>query len=137
MNPKQVSNKLEAKSSLKGKKKMGCCGDKNHKVAATPKVIDTDCKCGTELTQLFKRASYALSWLGVEIDGELCEDCRNTAKFMDTQGCTWVENHIETVLNRIENNAKKLEAPFNRVIIRQFITTAIYKARKKVKAEES
>lgn len=80
---------------------------------------------GTELKLILKR-------LLIEPKGN-CK-CNQRAKEMDANGPDWCEEHIEEIIDWLEEEAKKrhMTLVFSRIVARRLIRMAITNARKKL-----
>lgn len=77
---------------------------------------------GSELARLLKR-------FGIE-ETETC-NCRSRAAKMDREGCDWCEQHLDTIVGWLREEAQKQELRFNGFAARQLVKLAIRRARKK------
>lgn len=82
----------------------------------------TNCQPGTALSSL-------LGGIGFHAMPD-CE-CQSHAAMMDTKGCDWCEQNIDTIVGWLREAARKRNLPFVETIAKWLVARAIANARRK------
>lgn len=75
---------------------------------------------GTYLKQM-------LSWFNIHEQSHAC-DCKKKAALMDSMGPHWCRANINTIVTWLETAAKKRGIPFDPLLARVAVYTAIWRA---------
>ena len=79
------------------------------------------CLAGTELKKLLHK-------IGINPEGAC--PCKQRAIVMDREGCDWCETNIETIVNWLQEEAKRRKLPFVRAAGKLLVRRAIHNARR-------
>jgi len=94
--------------------------DETHPSYPHPK---NPCLAGAELKAM-------LSWLGIKA-ARGCK-CNDRSERMDREGCQWVKDNVEEVVDWLEEEAKNRSLPFLRAAGRALVLLAVRRAEEKM-----
>jgi hypothetical protein len=101
--------------------------DETHESYPRERELQT-CLAGTMLKSLLSR-------IGLEASPDC--SCNAKAAHMDMMGCQWARDNLDTVVDWLEEEAKKRGLPFVRMAGRGLVTLAIRLAERKVQSTVS
>jgi hypothetical protein len=118
---------------VEGGVRCGVCGRK------LPRKILRQCE-GTTITSMTKPSSTTVIGPGTELKKLLAKffirqggcDCEQRAMLMNLEGPDWCEQNIETIIDWLQEAAKKRHLPFLRPAAKILIRRAIKNSRKKL-----